>query len=63
MDDSNIICNYVMLATLQQGAFDSEWCLRLMRHVFIGLSIIMFLDKISTFLGIFMQIMLVFGGF
>ena len=34
-----------------------------MRHVFIGMDIIMLLAKISTFLGIIMQIMLVFGGF
>ena len=33
-----------------------------MSHVFIGLSSIMFLAKISTFPGILIKIMLVFGG-
>ena len=34
-----------------------------MSHVFIGLNIIMSLAKLSTFPGILMQIMLIFGGF
>ena len=34
-----------------------------MSHTFIGLSIIMFFAKISTFPGILIKIMLVFGGF
>ena len=34
-----------------------------MIHMFIGMGIIMFLVKISTFMGILMQIMLVFGVF
>ena len=34
-----------------------------MIHVFIGLSIIMFLARISILLGILMHIMLVLGGF
>ena len=34
-----------------------------MSHMFIGMSIIMLLDKISTLTGILMQIMLVLGGF
>ena len=34
-----------------------------MIHVFIKLSIVMFLDKISTFPGILMKIMLALGGF
>ena len=35
----------------------------MMNRVFIGLIIIMFLDRISTLPRILMQIMLVFGGF
>ena len=52
-----------MLATLYQEYSDSEWWLHLMSNMFIGMSIIMFLAKISTLLEIVMQIILVFGGF
>ena len=52
-----------MLVTIVQEESDSELWLRPMIHVFIGLRKIMFLSNISTFPGILMQIMLVFGGF
>ena len=52
-----------MIYTLCQEEYDSELWLRLPSHVFIGLSIIIFLAKNSIFLGILMKIMLVFGVF
>ena len=61
-DDSNPIWKSMMLYTLIQEESDSEWWLWPMRNVFIGLSIIMFLAKVSTFPEILMQTMLVFGG-
>ena len=52
-----------MPGTLRQEESYSELLLDLMSHVFIRISIITFLAKISTFPEIMMQIMLVLGGF
>ena len=44
-DDSNTICNYVMLVTLFQEEYDREWGLRPMIRMFIGMGNITFLSK------------------
>ena len=62
-DDDKPIWNSVMLYTLCEEDSGIEWGLNPMKHIFIGLSIIIILASIYTIPEIMAQIMLVLSSF